>query len=177
MCTSLSLARALNAAVERDADIINLSLGGPPDRLVQRLIESALARGIVVVAATDRRAADGGFPAALPGVIAVADELPLPSARVVSAPGTDVLTTLPGSRWGTVSGASYAAAHVSGLLALVIEARAHGASAGRARPPVFADLVAGGDGGIDACATLARASGSCSCNCASVPPIDSVARH
>jgi subtilisin family serine protease len=177
LCTSLSLARALNAAVERDANIINLSLGGPPDRLVQRLIESALARGIVVVAATNRQAADGGFPAALPGVIAVAEGLPPPSARVVSAPGTDILTTLPGSRWGSVSGASYAAAHVSGLLALIIEARSHGPPGSRARAPVFADLVSGVDGGIDACATLARASVSCGCNCGQVAPLDSVARH
>ena len=33
---------------------------------------------------------------------------------VLAAPGTDVPTTLPGSRWAMVSGASYAAAHVSG---------------------------------------------------------------
>ena len=45
------------------------------------------------------------------------------------APGTDVPSSLPGSRWGFVSGASHAAAHVSGMLALMIDvptARTHG---------------------------------------------------
>jgi subtilisin family serine protease len=176
LCTSLSLALALNAAIERDANIINLSLGGPADRLLQRLIEVALARGIAVVAAMDRQASGGGFPAALPGVIAVADA-PLPKgARAVGAPGTDILTTLPGSRWGTVSGASYAAAHVSGLLALIMDARSRNASfRGSARAPVAADLVSGADGRIDACATLMHA--SCGCACGPAPAIDSIARH
>lgn len=178
LCTSLSLALALNAAIERDAKVINLSLGGPPDRLIQRLIEAALARGIAVVAAANRLALDGGFPAALPGVIAVADTASPHTARTVTAPGTDVLTTLPGSRWGTVSGASYAAAHVSGLLALIIDARSRNRSfAGGPRAPVATDLVSGADGRIDACATLARASASCDCACGPARAIESVARH
>ena len=58
------------------------------------------------------------------GVVAAIDE-PSPSAPIgtLAAPGRDVPTTLSGSRWATVSGASYAAAHVSGLLALMIELR------------------------------------------------------
>jgi hypothetical protein len=178
LCTSLSLALALGAALENDADIINLSLGGPPDRLIQRLIESALARGIAVVAATNHAVANGGFPAALPGVIAVSDAPPPRPRGGVAAPGADVLTTLPGSRWGIVSGSSYAAAHVSGLLALIIEARSRNASiSGRARAPVAADLVSDADGRVDACATLAQASLSCGCTCGSASPIESIARH
>jgi subtilisin family serine protease len=180
LCTSLSLALALSAAIEREAAIINLSLGGPPDRLIQRLIESALARDIAVVAAINRLAPDGGFPADLPGVIAVADR-PSPQARrSVAAPGTDILTTLPGSRWGMVSGASYAAAHVSGLLALMLDARSRDASfpgRARARALLAADLVSGADGRIDACASLAQSSLSCSCTCGSAPAIDPIARH
>jgi len=178
LCTSLSLALALSAAIERDADIINLSLGGPNDRLVQQLIESALARGVAVVAASNRAVPDGGFPAVLKGVIAVSDD-PVPRpARAVAAPGRDVLTTLPGSRWGLVSGASYAAAHVSGLLALIIDARSRNRSfAGRPRAPAAADLVAGADGRIDACATLTQAALSCGCSCGPAELMDSVARH
>jgi len=178
LCTSLSLALALNAAIERDAHIINLSLGGPPDRLIQRLVESALARGIAVVAALNRAAPDGGFPATLPGVIAVTDTPSPKTAHAVSAPGTDILTTLPGSRWGAVSGASYAAAHVSGLLALIMDARSrNGSLRDGTRAPVAANLVPGADGRIDACATLAQASMSCGCACGPVPAIGPIARH
>jgi len=177
-CTSLSLAMALSAALENNADIINLSLGGPPDRLIQRLIESALARGVPVVAAMNRAAADGGFPAAMPGVIPVADAPSPKLARAVAAPGTDVLTTLPESRWGTVSGSSYAAAHVSGLMALIMDARSRRTSAsGRPPGPIAADLVPDPDGRVDACATLARASMTCGCHCGPAPPsVDSIAR-
>jgi subtilisin family serine protease len=179
LCTSLSLALALSAALENNADIINLSLGGPPDRLIQRLIESALARGIPVVAAMDRAVANGGFPAALPGVISVADAPSPKSPGAVAAPGTDVLTTLPGSRWGVVSGSSYAAAHVSGLVALIIDARSRNTSmSGRLPAPMATDLVADPDGRIDACATLARASVGCGCSCGSARrSADSIARH
>ena len=100
---------------------------------------------------------DGGFPAALPGVIAVSDARRSQGTRAVAAPGTDILTTLPGSRWGLVSGASYAAAHVSGLLALMLDARSRNPSfAGKPRAMTVADLVAGADGRIDACASLAQ---------------------
>ena len=166
VCTSLSLAQALSAAIERDAAIINLSLGGPPDRLIQRFVESALARDIVVVAAANRRAPDLGFPAALPGVIAVSDTAPARGTRAVAAPGTDILTTLPGSRWGLVSGPSYAAAHVSGLMALMLDARAREPTfAGKPRVMTATDLIPGDDGRIDACASLARWSPACGCSC------------
>ncbi|MFC5500084.1 S8 family serine peptidase [Caenimonas terrae] len=178
LCSSLSLARALDAALRRGADVINLSLGGPVDPLIQRLIELALARGVAVVAAANRNLADGGFPAALPGVIAVAD---LPSDKAggaLAAPGTDILTTVPGSRWGFVSGPSYAAAHVSGLLALILDARSRiGAAGGHERALAATDLVSGLDGRIDACASLSHAAPSCDCSCSPGADVHSLARH
>ena len=175
LCTTLSLALALNAAIEKGAQVINLSLGGPPDRLVQQLIDAALARRIAVVAAVDRAAARGGFPAGLKGVVAVIDEAaPSAPTGTLVAPGRDVPTTLPGSRWATVSGASYAAAHVSGLLALMIELQAR---SGRAGVPAAADLVAQPDGRVDACASLARAGAACVCACGAASAMESIARH
>jgi subtilisin family serine protease len=154
-CTTLSLATALHAAIDRGAQVINMSLGGPPDRLIERLVEAALERGIGVVAAADRALPRGGFPAAVHGVVAVVDETSgAAPAGMVAAPGTDIPSTLPGSRWATVSGASYAAAHVSGLLALMLDARA---SANGARAPVAQALVTRADGRVDACASLLRA--------------------
>ena len=114
------------------AQVINLSLGGPPDRLIEQLIDAALERGIGVVAAADRALPEGGFPAAVRGVVAVVDETSgAAPPGMVAAPGTDIPATLPGSRWATVSGASYAAAHVSGLLALMLEAQAEHERAAR----------------------------------------------
>ncbi|HEY9067897.1 MAG TPA: S8 family serine peptidase [Burkholderiaceae bacterium] len=176
LCTSLSLALALNAAIDREARVINLSLAGPSDRLVQRLVETAQTRGATVVAAASRSAPQGGFPARLDGVIATLDDTAtavVPNAYV--APGTDVPSTVPGSRWATLSGSSYAAAQLSGLVALLLDARTR---SGAAPGPVGADLVRLADGRIDACASLARAALGCVCACAAPPSaIEAVARH
>ena len=163
MCSTLGLALALHAAIDRGAQVINLSLGGPFDRLIEQLVGAALTRGIPVVAAGDRTLSAGGFPASVPGVVAVVDENGgTTPAGMVAAPGTDVPSSLPGSRWGLVSGASYAAAHVSGMLALMIDAQArtHGPHSS-----LQSKIVVGPDGRIDSCASLGRASAVCVCDC------------
>jgi len=119
-CTSLNLARAMNFAIERRAKIINLSLGGPPNRLLSRLIDLAAERGIAVVAAHNPNQPRGGFPASHSNVIAVSQEGAM-IGRGYAAPGMDIPTTQPGGGWHFVSGSSYSAAHVSGLLALNYE--------------------------------------------------------
>lgn len=157
VCDSLSLAQALHFAIDARVQVINLSLSGPPDALLAQLIDVALSRGIKVVAAYDGTLAAGGFPASHAGVVAVADEaLAGPPPGVYSAPGRDVPTTQPGGRWFLVDGSSYAAAHVSGLLALVDERR----------PQVRAHLASRGRGEIDACASLLRVVARTDCACA-----------
>lgn len=175
-CNSLSLALALSAAIERNVQVINMSLAGPQDRLIQRFIETAQDRGIAVVAARDGAARDGGFPASMKGVIAVSETPPPPTSHGVAAPGIDVLTTLPPSRWGIVSGSSYAAAHVSGLVALVLDARSRQGALRVRAPAGGIELVSGSDGRIDACATLQRAASSCVCGCGTAAMADSAAR-
>ncbi|MBV9510386.1 MAG: S8 family serine peptidase [Caulobacteraceae bacterium] len=161
VCDSLSLAKALQFAVAHDAQVINLSLAGPPDLLLGRLLDVAIARGVTVVGSVDQDLPGGGFPASHPGVVAVADETADPPADgVYTAPGRDVPTTQPGGRWYFVNGSSYSAAHVSGLFALLRERRPKARGAG-------ALVAARADGGaIDACATLLRALGPRDCGCA-----------
>jgi subtilisin family serine protease len=159
LCTSLGLAKALHFAIEHDAGVINLSLSGPPDRLLDALLEIALSRHITIVGAADRRLPDGGFPASHKGVLAVMDDLPYPGVpAALVAPGRDVPVPLPGGRWDFVSGASYAAAHVAGLFALLRERRPAQAS-----PLSMTSVVRFAGGEIDACATLTRAAGIGSC--------------
>jgi subtilisin family serine protease len=158
LCNSLSLAKALSFAIERRAEVINMSLSGPVDLLLGRLIDVALAHRQQVVAAVDVHAVDGGFPAAHPGVIAVADaqaDAPLGGlAGAWSAPARDLPTTVPGGGWRMVSGTSFAAGEVSGLLAVMGQARID--SDARAAAPAWR-LVRLPGGGIDACASLLRA--------------------
>jgi len=153
LCTSLTLAKALQFAIGSDAAVINLSLSGPPDRLLGQLLDAAIGRGATVVAAYDPTLPGGGFPASHAGVVAVADR---PSASALMAPGHDVPAPAPGERWAVVSGASYASAHVAGLFALLRELGG----------PAPATLVRSAGGSIDTCATLMRATGPRACACA-----------
>ncbi len=158
LCDSLSLARALQYAIEHRADIVNLSLSGPRSTLISKLIQLALARNMAVVAAFDPRLPRGGFPASLNGVIAVTDKsLQTWPPRLYRAPGRDVPTTEPGGTWYLVNGSSYSAAHVSGLIALARQEQGGSAAV---------DLARAANGRIDACATLLAASGTCDCSCA-----------
>jgi subtilisin family serine protease len=89
---------------------------------------------------------------------------------IFSAPGRDVPTTQPGGRWYFVSGSSYAAAHVSGLFALLRE------RAPRMQSSSALVTVPTG-GAIDACATLLRAAGPCECACSNVRPAVAIVRR
>ena len=157
-CDSLALAKALHFAIEKKAHVINLSLSGPQDRLLESLIAVGIARKIAIVTAYDPRLPGGGFPASQPGVVPIAEEaLRSVPAFVYRAPGRDIPTTRPGGTWGLVSGSSFATAHVSGLLALVRERR-------HAKTPPRLTRSAGGV--VDACATLAPVTADCDCSCA-----------
>ena len=158
VCDGLSLAKALYFAVGEKADIINLSLSGTDSRLLKTLLQAALDRGSIVVTAYDKNKPEGGFPASVPGVIAVSDgSFAGISGQAYIAPGRDVPTTEPGGRWFLVNGSSFSAAHVSGLAALVRQKRRSGMT-------LVSDRPVGGT--IDACATLARAASRCDCSCA-----------
>ncbi|WP_313540146.1 S8 family serine peptidase [Sphingomonas sp.] len=147
LCDSLSLARALSFAVEQHADVINLSLAGPPSRLLETLLRIGVARGATVVAAYDPKLPGGGFPASMPGVVAVAETAVGQAGGPYAAPGRDIPTTQPGGRWYLASGSSYAAAEVSGLIVLIREAHAP------SRRPALVSARPGG-GEIDACASV-----------------------
>lgn len=114
-CNSFSLARALNFAILNEFDVLNLSLGGPTDPLIEELLTTAIDAGIIVVAAsgeTDTLA----FPASLPGVIAAGAAV---SGRI-PAPTEDVISTAPHNSFRYVDGSSIAAAHISGVAALLL---------------------------------------------------------
>ena len=172
VCDTLSLAEALHFAVLHNAQVINLSLSGPPDILLGRLIDVAEAHGATVVGAVDPGLPVGGFPASHPGVVAVAaDGLEAATTGLYTAPGRDVPTTQPGGQWTLVNGSSFAAAHVSGLFALMRER----APRARQTAPALVTVRAGG-GAIDTCATLLRAAGPCDCACRHAPTISTFTR-
>jgi subtilisin family serine protease len=120
-CNSFTLAKALAGIIDTDARIVNLSLGGPTDPLLNMLLAKLLSQGRVVITAMPPDGVADGFPDSAPGVIVVrvSGSSAAPSG-VLSAPGNDILTTQPGGGYDFTSGSSMAAAHVTGIAALLL---------------------------------------------------------
>ena len=122
-CNSFTLAQALEAAIEAHPDIVNLSLAGPPDPLLARLIRYGMQRGIIYVGAAP--AAQGAliaaFPIDVPGVLGVQSaEDAAGNSRHLLAPGHGILTLVPGGHYDFASGSSLATAEVTGIVALIL---------------------------------------------------------
>lgn len=129
-CDTFSLAKALDFAIVEGVQVLNLSFAGPTDRLLGRLIEKANLEGMVIVAAIDPTDSNLGFPASMPEVIGVSTidldggvSEPGSGQQALAAPGVDILTTVPGGGYDFLSGSSFAAAHVSGVVALILQKR------------------------------------------------------
>jgi subtilisin family serine protease len=159
VCNTFTLAQALSAAIEARADVINLSLGGPADPLLTRLVRRGLEGGAIVVGATPRDGVRRGFPVGIDGVIAVSADDSAQAADVVHAPGQDVLSLSPDGHYDFYSGSSLASAEVTGVLALM-----------RASNPRLTAREAGAllqsssrAGSVNACAALSavRRHGAC----------------
>jgi subtilisin family serine protease len=129
-CAGWTLAKAIDFAINANIRVINLSLNGPPDELLKKLLEVAYKKGIVVVAAAAEDKPQPGFPASLPTVIPVissdargriAHPSWLSQLSPVAAPGVDILTTTPHAGYNFLSGSSLATAHISGIVALLLQ--------------------------------------------------------
>ena len=122
VCNSFTLAQSIAAAIEAKADVVNLSLAGPPDPLLARIVAKGQGRGAVFVGAAPPEGASTGFPGNVPGVLTVdAPGRRSGAPAAIVAPGLDVLTLVPGARYDFASGSSLAAAHTSGVVALMLQ--------------------------------------------------------
>ncbi len=132
-CFSDSIASALDAALVKGANIVNMSFGASDyDGLLARLIDKGAEKGVLFVAPSEngRNAKDLRFPASYSPVISVGglDEKlnPYPNAGIakktsVCAPAVNIIATVPGNRYNFMSGTSLSSAFISGLLALSLE--------------------------------------------------------
>jgi type VII secretion-associated serine protease mycosin len=129
-----NLPRAIRAAVNYKAKVINVSVTSPDTGALRSAVRYAQAHDAVVVAAAgnvtdqDKGTTGPAYPAAYPDVVgvgslspdgSVADSSNTTTKVSVSAPGKEVATTWPGGYAPAEEGTSFAAAYVSGTAALV----------------------------------------------------------
>jgi subtilisin family serine protease len=170
-CNSFTLARALVAAFDAGARIVNLSIAGPADPLLNDLIREGVRRGVLFVgAAPADMSADKQGLLHQPGVIEVASTGSRAAhGSTLYAPGREILTLLPGGHYDFASGDSIATAQVSGVLALLLAKKKAGLSAAQAygllRDTSVQSGVVGGEGTvIDACAAMVSLVGQGVCS-------------
>ncbi|HVS13159.1 MAG TPA: S8 family serine peptidase [Thermoanaerobaculia bacterium] len=171
VCSSYTLALALDHAVVARYDLVNLSLGGPDDPLLARLVAAGASRGMIFVAPADEQPGDG-FLAGLDAVLRTVavdgrgePQRPAAAGAALAAPGVEVLSTVPGGGFDFFTGPSLAAAHLTGVLALLLEALGleedgDGAALARELAAILRStarpVAAGGEPVIDAGAALAE---------------------
>ncbi|MFT4764072.1 MAG: minor extracellular protease Epr [Oleispira sp.] len=127
IASASQLVAGLSWLLTQKVNIINMSLSGPPNRILEQALKQVAARGITLVASAgnDGRAAFPRFPAAYPEVIAVTavdqqlkifDRAAQGPHIEISAPGVDMLIAQ-GTTYASLSGTSLAAAMVTAVLA------------------------------------------------------------
>lgn len=132
--TTFNVLKGLDWAASRNARIVNMSFAGPPDALLQEMLAKASARGIILIAAVGNAGPNSPplYPAADAHVIGVtatdADDKLMPQANrgpqvALAAPGVEILAAAPGGAYQVTSGTSVAAAHATGVAALLLAAK------------------------------------------------------
>jgi subtilisin family serine protease len=144
------LIEALEYCIEKQIDVVNLSLSGPaPSEALEQQILRAKRLGVACIVAAGNSGGPVQYPASSPNVLAVAAvgkmaEFPADSYHAqtagaidgtgffspkfscfgpeiaVCAPGVAILSSVPPNNYAVWDGTSMAASHVTGLAALVL---------------------------------------------------------
>ena len=130
--STVSLIKALNWLVTQEVSVINISLAGPPNRLLETALARVRERGVLAIAA----AGNGGpmaqpmYPAAYPEVVAVtatdnrgrAFRLANRGEYVdIAAPGVNIRHAQAGGGYAASSGTSYAVPFVTVAAARLLQ--------------------------------------------------------
>jgi subtilisin family serine protease len=157
--SAVSLIGGLSWLAQSGLPVINISLTGPPNPVVAKVVQNLAAKGVVLVAAAgnDGVAAPPAFPAAYPEVVAVTavdrSRRPYHYANrgaylMFSALGVDVMAGGPGDSPQTVSGTSFASPIVAVELARRLS-KADAAGARKALQALAAEAIDLGPPGRD----------------------------
>jgi hypothetical protein len=188
-CPSAAIAAGINWAVTSGVQIINIGIGLSPTSAspaVDAAVANAISHGVLVVASAGNYAGYVAYPANLSGVIAVGATDSTDTVASFSGRGTQLSLVAPGAavlslaRQGcciAFTGSEFAAAHVSGALALLLAAGVPPSSAKTAVLQGAKDLGAAGVdtvygyGRLDICNALVAAGIGCPVTATTATPM------
>ncbi|OIO06449.1 MAG: hypothetical protein AUJ52_12235 [Elusimicrobia bacterium CG1_02_63_36] len=130
--TYATIIAGIEWAAENGMNVANMSLGGPSAPPLEKAVQKAYDKGLIIVAASGNSGPDAevSAPASYATTIAVTASTPEDGLAEFSstgkevdviAPGHKVLSTWPGSKLAELSGTSMASPHVAGLAALAYQ--------------------------------------------------------
>jgi len=147
--------------------IISMSIGGPKDDALNKVLTDAYARGTLLIAAAGNDGdATANYPAFHPDVMSVGsiDQAGKRSTFSncnsdveIAAPGEDIWSTFPGNSYGVISGTSMATPHVSGVAAMLMSEK--GLTAAQTRSALKSTAQGSGGCGSTGVVNLASALG------------------
>jgi hypothetical protein len=134
-----AIVQGLAWMAENHVRVVNISLVGPPNLMLEASVHALVERGVLIVApvGNDGPAAPPLYPAAYPGVVAVTgvDRRGKPlveSGRAghvdFAAPGADLEAARAGGGFARVRGTSFAAPSVAGRLGAILRGEDRGAA-------------------------------------------------
>jgi thermitase len=151
-------------SAKKSVPIISMSIGGPKDDALNKVLTDAYSRGTLLIAAAGNDGDDTpNYPAFHPDVMSVgsidangkrSSFSNCNSDVEIAAPGRDIWSTFPGNAYGSISGTSMATPHVSGVAAMLMSEK--GLSAAQTRSTLKSS--AQGSGGCNSIGVVNLAS-------------------
>lgn len=131
-CSAATLAEGIIWAADHGANVINISITiNEGYSKLEEAIDYAWDKGAIIVAAAGNETINPVYPAYYANSISVLatnnDDIIVPLVYQdkwpqIAAPGFEIYSTLPDNQYGYWKGTSFAAAHVSGIAALLFSA-------------------------------------------------------
>lgn len=126
----IDICKGIDWCIENNIKIINMSFSIlKDDTALYNSIQKAINAGIIIVASASNNGQVVGYPASYKDVISVTAidkdhkvNKNSPKGKIdFAAPGFNIISTLNGDKYYTYDGTSIATAHVTGIIALILE--------------------------------------------------------
>lgn len=119
-CNTFNVLQSIEQAIKDQVQVLNLSIAGPHDQLIEKVLQVAQTQGMVIVAAVNSSSPENSFPATMTDVVAVQEVIAKQDNDLFGdwLVKSEKLSTLSGGGYQFFYGSSISTASVSAIAAL-----------------------------------------------------------